>query len=1095
MFRVCMTAVLFILSILSFAQNKTSVISFPFFDDVENTSASQGNWTADTLIWQIKTTTGHSGTQVWAMLPSAGSYNYLTLSSTMNLSGAANPYISFWAKKSDGGTGAFSIEASNDGGATWTALLQSSFSGTQYTRVQASLSNYKQNNVVIRLGCYAPYGNTYYIDDFLIDNAPVPQSLVLLTPTNNGMKVKWGISTATDFSYYRVVMSTDPNAVNNFFNISGVSGHGETVAFNITTNAVIETTLTDLTFTNTNYYAKIYEQDTQDLINQGSDRVDAATTFNVTSKNAPFNEDFEGAYLWAADLPWAVTTDDQGDAGHSPTHAYEDSPAGNYPVNSDRRLVMKANFSSVARPVLKLNHRYSFETGGDFGRIELSNDNVNWTPIASFTGNSGGLWKAEEFDAGILKQQPAAFIRFTSLSNGSTQQDGWHLDDIEIVNNTRTTPFPFFDNADVDTSSTKAWIAGVYQLKIAADHTGGGQVWALPPTGNAYVYLTLAGTLNLSSAPNPFISFWAKKQDGGTGAFSLEVSNDGGGSWTPLLQSSFSGTQYTRIQASLANYKQNNVLIRIGCYAPYGNTYFVDDILIDNAPTPQSLALLNPTNNGLRVKWGQSTATDFSSYRIVLSTDPNAVNNYYSSSVVNGHGETRVFDIFTKATTETTLTNLVFTNTIYHAKIYEQDTQDLINQGSEKLDGTTTFNVTTITAPFTEDFEGSFLLAADLPWDVTTFDQGDAGHSGTHAYEDSPGGNYAPNSDRRLIMKANFSSVNRPVLKFNHRYSFENNADFGAVDISNDNVTWVRLAAFTNNSGGQWEPEEFDAGILSKQTNAFIRFSTLSNGANEQDGWHIDDIQIYDNSRYVRIPFVDSVEVESESKDIWIAGSFGIQTASAHSGEKVWALPLVGGSYNYLTLAGTLDLTNAPKPYISFWIKKADGGTGAYSIETSNNGGVSWTPISQSSFSGNNYTNLVFALNNLSQNNVLIRIGCYSPYGSTYFVDDIEIADSTGFVNGIREDGVVPIRYTLEQNYPNPFNPNTIISYSILADGPVNLSVYNELGEKVEELINEYQYSGKYNINFDASRLASGVYFYRISTSEFTQSKKMILLK
>ena len=70
------------------------------------------------------------------------------------------------------------------------------------------LSNFRQANVLVRIGCYAPYGGSYYIDDILIDNAPTPRALTLLTPTNNGMKVRWGISTAADFGSYRVVLST-----------------------------------------------------------------------------------------------------------------------------------------------------------------------------------------------------------------------------------------------------------------------------------------------------------------------------------------------------------------------------------------------------------------------------------------------------------------------------------------------------------------------------------------------------------------------------------------------------------------------------------------------------------------------------------------------------------------------------------------------------------------------------------------------------------------------------------------------------------------------------------------------------------------------
>lgn len=83
----------------------------------------------------------------------------------------------------------------------------------------------------------------------------------------------------------------------------------------------------------------------------------------------------------------------------------------------------------------------------------------------------------------------------------------------------------------------------------------------------------------------------------------------------------------------------------------------------------------------------------------------------------------------------------------------------------------------------------------------------------------------------------------------------------------------------------------------------------------------------------------------------------------------------------------------------------------------------------------------------------------------------------------------------LMQNHPNPFNPVTTIKYSLPQDGFVNLSVYNLLGEKVATLINSNQKAGRYEVNFDASGFASGVYFYSIEAGSFKTVKKMLLMK
>ncbi len=1085
-------------------------VAFPFYDDVENNSTSSSYWQVDTDVWKIQITNAHSGSQVWAMLPTSGQYNYLTLASDIDLSSTANPYLSLWVRKADGSGGYLSLEVSNNGGTSWTAVLQPYFSGTSYTRFQIPLSNFRQANARVRIGGYAPSGGTYYIDDIRIDNAPTPQPIVLSLPTNNGMKVHLTQSTAPDFYKYRVILSTDQNAVNNFDITSGINYHAETVVFDIFDKTKVDTVLTDLTFTNTLYYAKVYEQDTQDLINQGSDRVDLATAFSVTPEVAPFTQNFEGSYKWAADLPWAVTTNDAGDPDHSATHAYEDSPDGNYSPNADRRLVMQVNLSGVQRPLLKFNHKYSYEQGGDFGYLEISGDNINWTTLTGFTGNSAGAWESREFDIGVLKNQTTGYVRFRTVSNGSTQQDGWHLDDVQVYANNKTTAFPFFDNADTTVSSSNKWTAGAFELKVANDHSGGGQVWSLKPSGGGnYIYLTLGGRMNLSSATNPYLSLWIKKADGGGGYVRVEASNDAGLTWTVLPNESyFSGTQYSWFEFPLSNFRQANVLLRIGCWAPSGGTYYIDDILIDNAPSPKVLTLLTPTNNGMTLKWGASTATDFGNYRVVISTDANAVNPsganmVFPASGAYYHGETRVFDIFNKATVETTLTDLIFTNTQYYAKIYEIDTQGLINQGSDRVDLFTAFNTIAEVAPFIQNFEGTYSWAADLPWAVTTNDASEEGHSGTHAFEDSPDGNYTANSDRRLVVRINLSNVQRPVLRFNHKYNFEQNADFGYLDYSIDNINWTVIAGFTGNSGGLWEQRVFDAGILKQSTTGYVRFRTMSNGATQYDGWHLDDVEIYNNTKSQPIPIVDSVEVDTTSMKYWIPGMWTIKAQNAHSGEQVWALSPSGGNYNYLTLNGIQNFSVAPNPYLQFYVKKADGGGGYLSVEVSNDAGLTWTvlPQGQFYFSGTNYSKYTFSLKNYRQNNVVVRIGAWAPSGNTYLLDDITIADSTGFTGVEDLAGVIPDNFELSQNYPNPFNPSTTIRYALPSESKVSITVYNLLGQEIAELVNDIKSFGYHEVVFNAANLSSGVYLYRInatSTSgskEFSSTKKLILLK
>jgi hypothetical protein len=95
----------------------------------------------------------------------------------------------------------------------------------------------------------------------------------------------------------------------------------------------------------------------------------------------------------------------------------------------------------------------------------------------------------------------------------------------------------------------------------------------------------------------------------------------------------------------------------------------------------------------------------------------------------------------------------------------------------------------------------------------------------------------------------------------------------------------------------------------------------------------------------------------------------------------------------------------------------------------------------------------------------------------------------------VETEVAVPKNYELNQNFPNPFNPNTVISYSLPLSSDVKLIVYNSLGQTVKVLENGFKNAGTYSVNFIAAELPSGTYFYKIEAGQFSQIKKMILLK
>jgi len=97
---------------------------------------------------------------------------------------------------------------------------------------------------------------------------------------------------------------------------------------------------------------------------------------------------------------------------------------------------------------------------------------------------------------------------------------------------------------------------------------------------------------------------------------------------------------------------------------------------------------------------------------------------------------------------------------------------------------------------------------------------------------------------------------------------------------------------------------------------------------------------------------------------------------------------------------------------------------------------------------------------------------------------------SSGIINN-----ETPLKFYLSQNYPNPFNPVTKINYGITKSSNVKIIVYDVLGNEVAVLVNEYQKPGNYFVDFNASHLSSGIYFYKLITIGFTETKRMLMIK
>jgi hypothetical protein len=216
-----------------------------------------------------------------------------------------------------------------------------------------------------------------------------------------------------------------------------------------------------------------------------------------------------------------------------------------------------------------------------------------------------------------------------------------------------------------------------------------------------------------------------------------------------------------------------------------------------------------------------------------------------------------------------------------------------------------------------------------------------------------------------------------------------------------------------------------------------------------------------------------------------------------------------------MTLTNPLDLTSYNIPTLIFWTQFDIENNYDYGqIEVSMNNGSTWIPLKgnytkpgvggsqpdlEPVYDGviSNWVKEEISLTNYKSNQFKVRFQLRSDGGERHdgwYLDDISMIIYT--IPTTQETDSESIwEYSLEQNYPNPFNPSTTIKWQLAEDNFVTLKIYDILGNTVASLVNEKMEFGNHQVEFNASSLSSGIYYYKITAGLFTETKKMILLK
>ncbi len=567
-------------------EDHSAEAALPFLDGAES---GIGNWLHSG--WTISPDNPRTGSACFRSTPSGTvlnrSQHALTLDGDLDLSAATDPQLVFWLRGTIGSSGHLYVQASSDGGLTWTTL-PGGFIGSRtiasWSRYQLSLASYLQPGVRFRFlvsqSGWHPGATDIFLDDIAIEEAP--PAVTLGSPdkiTHDSMRLSWNDPGAADFASYRVYRSET----------STVDTNSELVA-TILDPAVTTFTDTGLQARRT-YYYRVYLVDTADVFSP-SNRASAMTNGIAL----PFADDFEtDSGAWTLTGDWSR----QANAGSGDSTGLTDSP-GDYAPHTDTWAVTGFDFGGLSWPVLAFSSRYDIESGC-WGRVEVSSDGgANWTTVSSAQGTEPS-WRRQIVDLSPWRGMNQVWIRFRlTTDGGSDTADGWHIDDIFVGENllAGTLAYPFFEGGE---SGMGHWLGGPWVVTGDTPYEGSACLVSTgygPPLSGSVPALVWGDAIDLSAATEALLTFAIRGHVDYWEYFRVQVSTDGGTNWQDLMDidPTWSSADWVRMQVPLDAYLVSNLRLRFVVTGYYGSSeIFLDNIGVGPqtpaAPTPSSPAV------------------------------------------------------------------------------------------------------------------------------------------------------------------------------------------------------------------------------------------------------------------------------------------------------------------------------------------------------------------------------------------------------------------------------------------------------------------------------------------------------------------------
>ena len=363
------------------------------------------------------------------------------------------------------------------------------------------------------------------------------------------------------------------------------------------------------------------------------------------------------------------------------------------------------------------------------------------------------------------------------------------------------------------------------------------------------------------------------------------------------------------------------------------------------------------------------------------------------------------------------------------------------------------FFVATTNIAFSDSAMNADSWTATGNWNITT----EKFVSEPSSFADSPNGEYPNNYNAAFKYDGTIELTNvlGASIEFQTQWDIETDWDYGQFQIStNSGSTWIPMTGlYTNPGTGSFQPngeplydgtqlswikESMDLSEFLDEQITF-RFLIRSDGSVTEDGWYFDDLNVV----------------------LYEAGTIPVELIS---------------------FTGTL-VDNSVKLE---WSTASETNNQGFEIQRSiDDEGYQTITFIEGVGTTTETTSYSYLDNPAIDNNIELR----------YRLKQMDYDGTFSYSNAINIEISTPIEFALMQNYPNPFNPSTKITFQIPESGLVSLKIYDVLGIEIATLVNEEKNPGKYEVDFNASNLSSGIYFYTLRAGNFVSIKKMMLIK